>query len=273
MKKLPQLLILLFLLNCKSEKKPDLHNYGGQMIRIDFDASKTSPNNEGYGAEIYPSGKIKSLSYYKNGKPVDTLYLYYENGIIKEKGLIKNGLRNGWWTYYRENGSMSEKIDWINIGSDTIYKNQNIVFDLNGQIQMESSSFFELALPDSLILGKNIGFIKNYVSGIKNADKRYLSVIIKNTYEDALVKSDTFSDGSLHPYFGINGFQTGKQLVQGKIEEKILKTDRINEDSTSLIIMDNYKYFEKEFIVTDKEKISTLSEKIIQDYFDSKKNN
>jgi hypothetical protein len=243
------------------------------MVKVEFIDSKADSQFNGFGGETYENGKLKYISLFKNGEPIDTLFYYYENGKIKEKGLVKNGLQNGWWTYFRENGILKEKIEWKPKGNDTIYKNQSLVFDNNGKLKLESSSYFDLEIPDTIVIGKNIAFVKNYVSDFNNADERYLSVIIENRYSDNTIKKDTFSDGTLKPFFGIFGYKTGKQIVKGKIEEKILKTEQINKDSSSLTITDHYKYFEKEVFVSDSKEISEKSKKIINDYFKSKENN
>ncbi|WP_394344919.1 toxin-antitoxin system YwqK family antitoxin, partial [Seonamhaeicola algicola] len=273
MRKLTYILILLLLFNCNSEKKEIFQEYNGQLVKVEFDDSKTDSTFSGYGGEHYPNGNLKSLSLFKNGEPIDTLFYYYENGMIKEKGLVKNGLQDGWWTYFRENGTLKEKIEWKPKGNDTIYKNQSLVFDNNGKLKMEPSTYFELEIPDTIVLGKNIAFVKNYVSNFKNVDERFLSVIIENKYADNTIKKDTFSDGTLKPFFGIFGLKTGKQIVKGQIEEKILQKEKINKDSSSLTIIDHYKYFEKEVFVSDNEEISEKSKKIIKDYFKSKENN
>ncbi|TQD34041.1 toxin-antitoxin system YwqK family antitoxin [Haloflavibacter putidus] len=275
MKKLKYILILLILLNCKSEKEEAFYEYNGQLVRVKLDnfETKTDSTFTGYGGELYSNGNLKSMSFYKNGEPIDTLFYYYENGIIKKKGLVKNGAENGWWIYFRKNGMVKEKIEWKPMGNDIIHKNQSLVFDNNEKIRMEPSTYFELEIPDTINIGKNLGFVKNYVSDFNNVYKRYLSVIIENKYADNNVKNDTFTNRTLKPYFGIFGHKLGKQIVKGQIEEKIIQTDDINKDSISWKIINHYKYFEKEVFVSDNEKVSEKSKKIINDYNKTKENN
>ena len=243
------------------------------MVKLEFVDSKTDSTFTGYGGDHYPNGNLKSLSYFKNGEPIDTLFYYYENGKVKEKGLIKNGVENGWWSYYREDGTLKEKIEWIPKSYDTIYKNQKLYFNQNGELKLNPSTYFKIEIPDTIQLGKNIAFVKNYVSKFNDVDERFLSVIIENQYSETNIKKDTFSDGSLNPYFGVYGYKLGKQVVNGQIEEKILIKKEINKDSSSLTIIDDYKYFEKEVFVIDNAEISEKNKKIIKDYFESKKNN
>jgi antitoxin component YwqK of YwqJK toxin-antitoxin module len=52
--------------------------------------------------------------------PADTLFYYYENGKIKEKGLLENGFQKGWWIYKKEDGSLKEKSEWLTL-RDSLY--------------------------------------------------------------------------------------------------------------------------------------------------------
>ncbi|MEE9362132.1 MAG: hypothetical protein V3U92_05990 [Cellulophaga sp.] len=273
MKKLPYILLTLVFLNCKTEKKDVYQEYNGVMVKLEFDDSKTDSTFTGYGGEYYPNGNLKSLSYFKNGKPADTLFYYYGN--VKEKGFVKNNMEFGWWSYNNENGKLNKKIEWFHI-RDSIYKNQEIHFNINGEIKIAPSAFFELQIPDTIQIGKNMARIKNYISNDNGIDTRYLSVIIENNYPDSGKKLDTFptlTDDSNSPFFGIYGEKLGRQIVQGKIEEKTLKTDTINIDSLSLTISDRYRYFRKEVYVSDNGIKSELSKKLRAEYKKIAKNN
>lgn len=265
MNKLSYILLTLVFLTCKSEKKDVYREYNGQMVKVKFDDSKTDSTFTGYGGENYPNGILKSMSYFINGEPVDTLFYYYENGNVKEKGLVRNNMEYSWWTYNDENGKLNKKIEWFHL-RDSIYKNQEIHFDSNGKIKMAPSAFFELLIPDTIQIGKNIARINNYISNRNDIDTRYLSVIIENKYPDVGKKKDTFptlTDDSNSPFFGIYAEKVGKTIVEGKVQEKNLKTERINKDSTELTISTKYRYFRKEIYVSDNGKKSKLSKKLI----------
>jgi antitoxin component YwqK of YwqJK toxin-antitoxin module len=90
------------------------------MVRVEFIDSKADSLFTGFDVETYENGKLKSLSYVKNGVPADTLFYYYENGKIKEKGLLENGFQKGWWIYNREDGSLKEKSEWLTL-RDSLY--------------------------------------------------------------------------------------------------------------------------------------------------------
>ena len=96
MKKLLYILLTLVFLNCKSEKKDIYREYNGEMIKMELNTTKTDSTFTGSGGEHYPSGNIKSLSYFENGKHADTLFYYFDNGNVKEKGLVRNNMEYGW---------------------------------------------------------------------------------------------------------------------------------------------------------------------------------
>jgi hypothetical protein len=275
MKKLLYILLTFAFLNCKSEKKDVYREYNGEMIKVEFVETKTDSTFTGLGGEHYPNGNIKSLTYFKNGKHADSLFHYYNNGKVKEKGLVRNNIEFDWWSYYHENGKLNKKIEWFHL-RDSIYKNQEIHFDSNGTIKIAPSAYFELQIPDTIQIGKNMARIKNYVGNANDYDTRFLSVIIENNYPDIGKKSDTFptfTDDSTSPFFGIYGEKIGRQIVEAKIEEKTLKTDTINADSLSLTISERYRYFRKEVYVSNGGNKSELSKKLKAEFKKVTENN
>jgi hypothetical protein len=255
MKKLVYIALITLLFSCKEGRKDLYREYNGQMVKVKFDDSKTDSTFTGYGGEYYPSGNLKSLSYFKSGEPVDTLFYYYEDGTIKEKGLVKDNFSFGWWSYYDNSGNLTKKSEWL-ILKDSLYKNQSLYFDKKGEIKIEPSTYFELDIPDTLRIGKNLARIKNYTTNFNNRDSNLITVIIDNQYSEFEFKKDTFSDGTIKPFFGIYGYKIGEQVIKGKIEEKILTTTEINKDSSTLTIENHYKYFEKKVYVWNKDKYS-----------------
>lgn len=234
------------------------------MIEVEFINSNNDSVFTGYSGETYPNGKIKSLAYKRNGEVIDTLFYYHKNGKVESKGLIKDRLKNGWWLYFRKDGTLKAKTEYVPKGDDVIYENQVLIFDKQGNLNAEESSYFEILIPDTIRMGKNIARVKNYVSDYDDddVDDLLISVIIENKYSENEIKKDTFSDGTLKPFFGIIGFKKGKQIVKGIIEEKTLKTKEIKKDSSILMILNHYKRFEKEVYVTDSKESSELSKRL-----------
>lgn len=272
MKKLPFILFLFIFLNCKEKAKDIYHEYNGELVKVELLDAQTGASFTGFGAETYPNGKLKSLAYMKDGQIADTLFIYYENGEIKEKGLVKDTVNYGWWYFYDPQGRLKEKSEFV-IVRDSTYKNQSYYYDTSGNLKIEPSTFFEIEISDTLRIGKNAARIKNYVTNFHNRERNYLSVIIENEYQDGEIKRDTFSDGTLQPYFGVSIFKTGKQIIKGKIQEKILTKTKDSTDWYSVSMGDHYKYFEKEVYVWEKDKETELGKKLRDEMINDYKNN
>ncbi|GAA4244934.1 hypothetical protein [Winogradskyella damuponensis] len=272
MKKLSYILVTLVFLSCKTEKKDVYQEYNGQMVKVEFDDSKTDSTFTGYGGEYYPNGNLKSMSYFKNGEPADTLFYYYENGLVKEKGLVKNNLSIGWWTYFDKNGKLTEKSEWL-ILRDSSYKNQSYYFDKKGGIKTKPSTYFKLDIPDTLRVGKNLARIKNYVTNNYGNEGNLISVIMDNQYSESKIQKDTFGDGNLKPFFGIYAYKTGKLKIQGKIREQILNRTIDNDSLHTFTISEHYKYFEKDIYVWNKDKQSESAKRIGNEMKEEYKNN
>ncbi|WP_452228099.1 hypothetical protein [Lacinutrix sp. MEBiC02404] len=249
MKKLTYILLTLLFLNCKSEKKDIFQEYNGEMVKVEFIDFKADSIFTGFGGETYENGKLKSLSYFKNGIPADTLFNYFENGKINEKGLVENGFQKGWWFLYREDGSLKEKSEWLTI-RDSLYKNQSIYFDLNGEVKYKNSSFFNLKIPDTIKVGKNIASF-DYNSNFE-VYKKLIYVVIENQYSENEIKLDTFGIKNNDYRFGIFGYKLGKQNIKGQIIEELYEIKNIGNDSAIGTVSDHKKYFEKEVYVSDK---------------------
>lgn len=251
LKKLTYILLALLSLNCKTDKKDVYQEYNGEIIKVKFNDSKTDSTFTGYGGEFYANGNLKFLSYFINGKSADTLVYYYKNGKIKEKGLEENGFQKGWWLYYRKDGSLKEKSEWL-ILRDSSYKNQSYYFDEYGKLKNEPSTYFELDIPDTLRIGKNLARVKNYVTNNYGNEGNLITVIIENQFSESEIKKETFSDGTLKPFFGIYAYKSGKLKINGKIKEQILNKEKEDDSMYNFKIANHFKYFEKEIYVWDK---------------------
>jgi hypothetical protein len=246
-KSLLLILIILFILSCDN-KKYHTEYYPNGNLKLKVEINKDSIQNGTY-EEFFESGKLKSKTNYENGKISDSLFNFYDNGKIKEKGIIKQNFQNGWWKYYDSDGNLKEKTEWI-ILRDSLYKNQSIYFDKNGKIKYENSSFFNLKIPDTIQLGKNLaGF--DYNSNIK-VYKKLMYVVIENKYSEKVTKLDTFAVNDNDYRFGIYGYKKGTQNIKGQIVEELYEIKNIGNDSAIGTISNHIKYFEKEVYVKDK---------------------
>jgi len=269
-KTLTYILLIISFISCKKKATEKLYYYNGLMIKIENPINPKDSLFSGLGVDKYENGNLKTLSRVENGNIIDTLFYYYENGSVMKKGVVKNNMENGWWSYYHEDGKINKKIEWFLL-RDSIYKNQEIHYNSKGEIKIAPSTYFELQIPDTIQIGKNIARINNYVSNTNNIDTRYLSVIVENRYSNSEIQQDTFNWGNSHLFFGINANKVGRKIIKGKIEEKTLKTDSISEDLFNLTVSDRYRYFQKEVYVSDNGKKSPLTKKLLAEFKKMKK--
>lgn len=207
-------------------------------------------NQEKNKKEFYSNGVLRSKVQVDSDGVLNGLYEeYYINKKIKTKGTIKNGLKLGWWKFYDSLGNISSEKEYL-VLRDSIYKNQVIFYDKNGDIRRDLSSFYKMEFPDTITLGKNIGRIR-YNSNFIKAREKFLQVIIDNQYSDFEVKKDTFVEDFNNTRFGVFAHKKGIKVITGTIIEKLVYVTEINKDSSELIIKTHEKYFEKEVYVKD----------------------
>jgi hypothetical protein len=241
------ILLILTIISCKKEQFVT-EFYPNGNIKLKVQINKDSIQNGTY-EEYYENGELKSKTNYVNGLITDSLFNFYENGLIKDKGTVKNNFPNGWWNYYRFNGQLKEKTEWILV-KDSLHKNQTIYFDQKGNIKYGTSSFFELKIPDTIRLDKNIARF-NYHSNF-NVYKKLIYVVVENKYSENETKLDTFGIKDNDFWFGVYGYKKGKQNIKGQIVEELYEIKSVGNDSAIGTVSNHKKYFEKEVYVSDK---------------------
>ena len=108
---------------------------------------------------------------------------------------------------------------------------------------------FKFELDDTLYLGENVGEITDYQTEQKDIPY-FLSVIIENQYEDGATVKDTFSNGTMNPWFGVYANKKGKMIVKGTILEEAVNDRNWDKDST-VKIERTFLHFSKEVYVLD----------------------
>lgn len=240
------LLIILCFFSCNKENvKEEFYANGNLKFKV-----QVNKNNilDGLYQEYYETGEIKVKSNYKNGLLIDTVFTYHRNGKIESKGIQKNNLPFGWWSYYDSEGRLIEKRE-ILIIDENPFLNQIIKYNPNGKIDYKNSSFFELKIKDTLILGGNMGEIFYYYDTL-GYQKRYIRIIVDNQYSEDLIKKDTFVGEKSKNWFGIYNYKTGNNTISGIIEDQLIFT---NEDKNppEYTIRTITKYFEKEVYIKE----------------------
>jgi hypothetical protein len=181
-------------------------------------------------------------------KKSDTLKTYYSNGKIKEEGVVKDDLKIGWWSYYDSIGTLMRK-DEYKIIYNKPFANQTISYNKKGEIDYDNSWFFNVKLPDTIKLGRNMGEVHYFST--KKADKKYLLVIVDNEYTKGVIKQDTFIKEPNYTWFGVFAHKVGKKKVNFRLVEELLSNKIINKDSATSEYTLHSKYFEKEVYVRD----------------------
>ena len=138
----------------------------------------------------------------------------------------------------------------------------SIVSCKNQENKVETTNIghFKFIISDTLTYGMNLARISEYSRELKENERSVITVIIKNELEKGNTKIDTFSDGLKTPFFGINRYQTGKQKIEIKVEEKMMRTKKLPNDSLSLEIKDIYYTYEFDVFIKGKGYKSKLNE-------------
>jgi len=119
------------------------------------------------------------------------------------------------------------------------------------KVTNSDSTHFKFLIADTLTSGNNLARISEYNRELKENEETFIAVIIKNELEDGTTKIDTFSDGLKTPFFGISRYRVGEQKIQIKVEEKMVKTKELTNDSTMTEIKDIYYSYEFDVYVEE----------------------
>ena len=265
------IIVLLFLTSCKNDKLKEVKEYydNGNLKSVEY--FNKEGEQEGESKYYKENGKLDYSTFYNNGKFVKAI-IYYDNGdmhyysevgkndTIKKISYHKNGKiemigniveekRVGWWKKHNSEGNLIEEYEFFIVDNEE-YLNQFKVYDKNGKIKEEESSFFTINLFDTIQIGKNVGRLNYYSIPTKDSERR-LYVIIDNEYEGGVIKKDTFYIENGENRFGVYAYKSGKLTIKGTILDRELYVRELDKerDSFGLEFNDLYKYFKKEVYV------------------------
>ncbi len=80
---------------------------------------------ENYKAFYYEDGKISSEGILRDGKPDGYWITYFLNGLRKSEGNRKNFLLDSTWKFYKENGNIEYKINYLENKKNGVYQQFN----------------------------------------------------------------------------------------------------------------------------------------------------
>lgn len=113
---------------------------------------------------------------------------------------------------------------------------------------LEPTIRFGIELSDTIYLGGNVGHITDFKSNNEKGEL-LLTVLIENEYDKGKITIDTFSNGTLSPWFGVFAIKEGNKTIKGTLLEEY-KPDEQQSDSI-LKIHRTFIHFSKDVIVID----------------------
>jgi len=226
----------------------------------------------GFVKSFFKTGKLKAIEKYKDGEWIDTTeifnslgkkkFLKYkiknkiilnelnEQGITIAKGEVKDSLLTGWWEYYYNSSRIKKKIEYLKLEKDKQYINQTIFYNLKGEIEKDSSNYFDFDFPDTIPLNKLVIGKISLKSNISIKDNFYM--VYFNSFNNKDITIDSTYGETIKPAKLWVKFNTiGRKKIKGYILEKN-QSIVINKRDTSLVDIINTEhkmYFEKDIHV------------------------
>lgn len=246
--KIQLILIAIFFFSCNKRNEINEYYSNGELkMKSIFDESDIKRRKV---ILYYKNGNLKADAQLLNNKKDDSLISYFENGTIREKAFYKNDFPVGWAETYYKNGRLKEKNEFI-IRNDSFYLNQKIAFKKSGVIDTLKSSFFEIMLPDTLKIGRNIGLLKKYIPSLKGSNNLEIKIFVENEYDDGEIKIDSFSGNISNPWFGIYSKKAGNQSIKIKILEQYFNITKDIKDTLEMVETRSEKHFTTNIVVTE----------------------
>lgn len=113
---------------------------------------------------------------------------------------------------------------------------------------LESTKRFGIELNDTIYLGGNVGHITDFKSNNEKGDV-LLTVLIENEYDKGKITIDTFSNGTLSPWFGVFAIKKGAKTIKGTLLEEYKPNEQ--ESDSILKIHRTFVHFSIDVIVID----------------------
>jgi len=249
------LLSFVLIISCYNNKKPKeikdcccgYHEFvDDDSIIIKYKKDKEGKPH-GKFCEYYITGELHRIDFYSHGdlSSKDTIYVYYKNGKIKEKGLYIDDCKQGWWSYYDSLGNLIVKVDELTIDSIR-YRNQFLKYK-NNKLDTTESYYYKIILDDTISFGKNL--VKIYYFSPYKKSKKFLLGTINS--DDIKTEKDTVYTFGDTLFFDIMPVRTGDIDLKGYIFEEYFddKIIPIGNDSVKLLYITDRMLFNKKIFV------------------------
>lgn len=276
MKKLSYIIVFfLVLVACnKTEVKEYYYSNGALQAKATF----KNGVRDGITTEYYETGEIKTITRFNNGvvsdtvkgfyksgnieliqfssQGIDSIYTYYDskNENIKSKGPLANGKVSGWHKVYKENGSIANFMEFIDIGEPEQYINRSFVYDNQGKIIDSLSGDYKISVPETLKVNEKYPITIKYLASLLKDSKVYFcySYEIKDDFSNLKeVKLDTILLNNQEAIIEVLFKTAGEKKLRGFFEEKQydIKQNKINDTLVDITISTNKMYFDKKIYV------------------------
>lgn len=171
------LLGILIIMSCNKEKRT---YYENGNLKLSVEINKSGKKN-GEERLYYPTGRIKSISFYDEGKLRDSTITFnedssiksikiignkenfiknFENGKMKSTGALDSKNRPiGWWKYFKSGNIEAEEERVIVLNKSFV--NRVKIFK-DKQIDSLKSRLYEVKYPGDIAVGKLYPFIVKY---------------------------------------------------------------------------------------------------------------
>lgn len=274
------IIFLIFILSCTSNIKREYYNSGELKSEYPI-TSNGLPDGDmkifyksGIVKEIIPYSKgviIDTIKYFdEQGKNIggsfptrDSIYSYYlDNKILKKESLFRRLTKNnestrkksGWLKLY-DNGNLKEVFYYVDIFDTPEQLNSYLLYDKQKKIDKKKSYYFELTIPDTLVINN---LYKSPIKYNSNADRSigFFSLTSNKLTENYSnineLNLDTIYNNE-YPILYFKPQQLGAQIIRGKFTEQFLDIKDNSLDSTKVDVQILYRdfYFEKKIYVQD----------------------
>jgi len=216
-------------------------------------SNQSLDDNEGLSVkkEFYPNGDLKFYNEYNLDSGDGFSIEYYLDSIIKRKGKYKNFKPFGFWSNYSEKGVLEYKQEFIHLDTNENYLNQIIFYDVNGEVDFERSSFFDIQLDKRKI---NINDSLRITFRLASSVNKYgveirLGELTENYQWKDSSLVDTVYAGKYYmtiPMIKIAD-KLGSNVIQGQIIDYSVK-----EIGLRLLKKERVMYFSEEYFVESK---------------------
>lgn len=150
-----------------------------------------------------------------------------QNVLVQEGDFLQDTIATGWHSYYRDDGSLQARREFVSLNDSTLYLNRVIRFNKNGlDTNLNQSNFYTIYIDSSAVaLGSQLN--ATFVLAAPVFDNSYIQVSLVNDDGSTLMLP---GNKTLVQTFTAKVNQVGTFKLKGYIDE--LKPHAVNADTT-----------------------------------------